>query len=230
VTITIQMLATIPAFHRLQPVTLEALQKYVCVLSYEAGETIYRQGDAPTGLYALQKGRVKLYRRSGEKTQIIAIVPAQECFGAESLPNETPSPCTAEALTPVTTIYISPEALRQLLLEHPDLLVTLLEIVSGRLRQLAILVHDLAFRDVGARLARVLLANAETDGEITSEGFRIRRNLTQQEIASLVGTAREVVYRTYKKFERQGVLRLTRTHIYILDPQKLAEIASQETR
>lgn len=228
--VTIEALERFACFRKLTPATQQRLVDNAAVVCQQTGAEFFRQGDAPTGLYALQTGRVKLYRQSKEQIQILALPMPGECFGAESLPDNAPSPCTAAALTPTTALYIPPEALQILLDECPDLQVVLLELVTFRLRQFVALVHDLAFRDVSARLATVLLTRAEAEGQATDGGICIERLLSQQDFAALVGTAREVIYRTFKKFEQDGVVRLTTSCIVILDPVKLAEIARQETR
>ena len=228
--ITLETLADVPVLRELAPQTLERVAQEATVLAYTPGDAFYRQGDPPAGLFALQVGRVKLYRQSGERAQILAVLLPGDCFGAESLPDGAPCPWTAEAMEPSAAICLAPDRLRQLLATCPDLQVALLELASGRLRQFVALVHDLAFRDVAARLAAVLLARAEAEGMVTAAGVQIRRAFSQQELAAMVGTAREVIYRTFRQFERDGLLRLSRSHILILDMERLAEVARREAR
>lgn len=228
--VSLETLATIPAFLKLGSATLERLASETSPVHRNAGEIFFQQGDPPSGLFALQAGRVKLYRQSKTQMQILAIPLPGECFGAESLPNDAPNPCTAKALTVTETLYVPPDTLHTLLVECPDFQVMLLELASVRLRQFVTLVHDLAFRDVSARLATVLLSRAETEGTPTGDGIRIDRLLSQQELASMVGTAREVINRTFKRFEQDGLIRLTSADIFILDSGTLSEIACQETR
>ncbi len=228
--VTLKTLAEVSVLQGLAPKTLERVVQCATVLACAPGDAFYRQDDPPAGLFALQSGRVKLYRQSGERAQILTVLLPGDCFGAESLPDDAPCPWTAEAMEPSTAISLAPDRLRQLLAECPDLQVALLELVSGRLRQFVALVHDLAFRDVAARVAAVLLARAEAEGTVTAAGVQIRRALSQQELAAMVGTAREVIYRTFRQFERDGLLRLSRSHILILDAERLTEVASREAR
>ncbi len=226
--VPIELLTNTPAFQDLAQRTLENMAREASILDFESGEILYEQGMSPIGLFVLQAGRVKFYRQSKGKTQILAVLAPGECFGAESFPDDTPCPWTAEAMVDATTIYIEPNALLKCFQDHADLRVVLLKLVSARLQQFVTLVHNLAFRDVASRLATILMARVEIEGEHTEDGLRIHRFMTQQELAAMVGTAREVIYRTFKKFEHQGLLRLSPTHIYILDQEKLAEIARQE--
>ena len=100
--------------------------------------------------------------------------------------------------------------------------------VAQRLKQFVSLVHDLAFRDVTSRLATVLVTRAQNEGQPTNSGISIDRLLSQQEFAQMVGTAREVINRTFKRFEHDGLVRLTPDHILILDLERLINIAKQE--
>ncbi|MBK8022008.1 MAG: Crp/Fnr family transcriptional regulator [Chloroflexi bacterium] len=191
---------------------------------------LYHQGDPPAPLFILQSGRVKLYRQSKENCQILALPVPGDCLGAESLPTGTASPYTATTLLPTSAVCFSPDILQSLMDEHPDFQEAFLRLLTDRLKQFVTLVHDLAFRDVTSRLAIVLLARAEAEGLPEEGGVIVDRLLSQQEFADMVGTAREVVYRTFRRFEEDGLLRLSRRSIWIRDLDTLREIAQQETR
>lgn len=215
-------------FRKLPPKLCEQIALHAELLTFEEGTILYRQGDPSSGLFTLQSGQVKLYRKSREKAQILEIDSAGDSFGAESFYNNAPSPWTAEAIQAGSAIHIPPDGLSSILAEHPDFSLVLLELISKKLRSFTGLVHSLAFRDVTARLAEVLLAQAQKTPQ-TGSPSRIERILSQQDLAAMVGTAREVIYRTLKKFEQEGILQVTPTHIIILDIDQLQAIANQET-
>lgn len=223
-------LSRLPALQRLKPSTLRRIASKAQTVAARAGEILYRQGAPPSGLFVLQTGRVKLYRQSKDRIQILAILMPGECFGAESFPTGASSPCTAAALTHISTIFIPPDVLGAMLADHADLQELLLETITNRLKQFITLVHDLAFRDVTSRLAAILVSRARLEGQPTSEGIVLDRLLSQQEFAAMVGTAREVIYRIFKKFEEDRLLRLKQHLILILDLDRLAQIAAQEAR
>jgi CRP/FNR family transcriptional regulator, cyclic AMP receptor protein len=223
-------LSSIQMFQVLQARTRRCIAEKALLAEYPARVDLYRQGDPPTALYALQSGRVKLYRQSKEKRQILTLPMSGDCLGAESLPTGSPSPYAATTLTPTVTICLPPDVLRLLLDEHPDFQEVFLRLITDRLKQFVTLVHDLAFRDVTSRLATVLLARAEAEGQPHDDGIIFDRLLSQQEFADMVGTAREVVYRTFKKFEADGLVHMTRSSILIRDADTLHTIALQEAR
>lgn len=220
-------LTAFPIFQKLASPTLAGLAEAANLITFAAGAVFYKQNDAPSGLYCLQTGCVKLYRQSRDRAQILAMVGQGEAFGAESLASHAPSPCTAQAIASGRAVYLAPTDLQHLMERHLDLSLLLLELVMSRLHQFTDLVQSLAFHDVSTRLAEILL---KQNSQPTADGICIPRLLTQQDLAAMVGTAREVVSRTLKRFESEGLLRLTPTEIIILDPQRLTEIARQETR
>ena len=196
-----EVLVNIPAFQQLSPMMLERVTQDSATVAFQPGQIICEQGDDLTGLYAVVSGYVKLYRQSRDRVQILALLKAGDCFGIESLSENVPSPYHVAAITEVAAIHLPTSLLRKLLRDDPNFRVALLELVSVRLRQFASLVHNLAFRDVTSRLAVVLVARAEAEGEQTPDGIRIPRLMTQSELATMVGTGREVVQRTFKKFQ-----------------------------
>ena len=223
-----QQLLHCSIFEPLRPQTREHLAQIVDEVVFEAGEVLYTQDDPPVGLYYLLEGYVILYRQSSEKSQILSLVQAGDCFGGESIANSKPSPYTAKVIAKTSIFYITPENLQNLIQDYPDFLSLFLTIVTQRLRQLTTVVHDLAFRDVAARVASVLLMLVEAGGQPYADGIHVPRVLSQQELAATVGTAREVVYRTLKQFEQQQILQKTSKQYIILDLEKLSEIASKE--
>lgn len=224
------LLSKFQLFAALSPRTQRHIAEKALLKDYPAGINLYQQDDPPTGLFVLQTGRVKLFRQSKEKCQILALVVPGNCLGAESLPTDAPSPYSATTLTSVIAVHLPADELQSLLDEHPDFQEVFLKLITDRLKQFVTLVHDLAFRDVTSRLATVLLIRAEVEGLPHDDGIIFDRLLSQQEFAEMVGTVREVVYRTFKRFEDDGLVQMTRSSILIRDLDKLREIALQEVR
>ncbi|MBE2184040.1 MAG: Crp/Fnr family transcriptional regulator [Anaerolineae bacterium] len=226
--VTEDSLSNIQIFKSLSLPTRRCIAQNAVAVEYLAGVDLYRQSDPPTGLFALQAGRVKLYRQSKKKCQILALPMPGDCFGAESLPTGAPSPYSATTLMPVVIVHLRHDCLQHLLDEHTDFRDVFLQLIIDRLKQFVTLVHDLAFRDVTSRLATVLSLRAEVEGLPHHEGIIYDRLLSQQEFADMVGTAREVVYRTFKKFEADGLVQMTRSSILVYDLDTLRAIALQE--
>jgi CRP/FNR family cyclic AMP-dependent transcriptional regulator len=109
-------------------------------------------------------------------------------------------------------------AMRHLVSSHPSLAAAIIENLAARSRELLSLVEDLSLRTVSARLAKLLLARAET-GDQTSP------HTSQQEMAAQVGTVREMVGRVLRTFEDEGLIRFDRHRILILDREGLEKEA-----
>ncbi|GIL09312.1 MAG: hypothetical protein BroJett033_8230 [Chloroflexota bacterium] len=224
------LLSELQLFTALNPRTQRCVAEQAVLAEYPARTHLYEQGNPPSALYILQAGRVKLYRQSKNKCQILALLAPGDYLGAESLSTNSLSAYTATTLTPVTAITLPPEALAALLNEYPDFQIAFLRLITDRLKQFVTLVHTLAFRDVASRLAMVLITRAETEGQPHDDGVIFDRLLSQQEFAEMVGTAREVVYRTFKRFEQDELVRLTPNSILVRDLETLRAIALQESR
>lgn len=222
-------LAAITLFAELSTSTLECIANISTLNDYPAGAILFEQGSQPSGLFILLDGIIILFRQSKEKSQILAMVPLNECFGGESTATAGPCPYTAKAVTPVKTLYISAADLTALLEKDRDFLALYVSLIARRIRQLTSVVHRLAFHDVTSRVAAVLLTLAEANSEQTDAGLRIPRVLSQKDLAAMVGTAREVIYRVLKQFEKEKLIRKTATDYYILDLETLLQIAAQET-
>jgi CRP-like cAMP-binding protein len=214
---------------KLSPTTHQQLIPLGQAYGFLPGQVLYQQGQPPSGLFMIQQGQVKLFRQSKDKQQILALLGAGGICGAESLPNGDRNPCSAQALTSGNAVYFPPDPLLNLMHTCPDLALIMLERLATQLHQFTVLVHSLAFRDVSARLAELLLKQAENIPP-TPEGIPVPRLLSQQEWAAWVGTAREVISRTLKKFEAEGILRLTPEAIIIVNLDYLQDVARQENR
>jgi CRP/FNR family transcriptional regulator len=141
-------------------------------------------------------------------------VVAGENINAVPVFEERRDATTARAMSPVHCLLLPRAALLRLLTRHPDLALAALRELAGQLRELVVLVEDLAFRSVRERLARQLLKEA---GEGTAE-------LTHQELAERTGTVREIAGRALRQLAQEGLVRLERGRVIVLDRDGLAQI------
>lgn len=228
--VTMKTLAKIPVLAQLGTSVCQRLIENTSLLDFKSGEVIYDYGESLDGMYALVSGHVKLYRESGDRVQILALLRQGDCFGTEALSDVPASSYIAASLKKTQILYIPKTTIKQLMLDYPQVRVAILQLTTDRLRQFATLVHNLAFRDVTARLATVILVRAEEDGTLADDGIRVARLMTQSELATMVGTGREVILRMFKKLEAQNIIRVSRKEIIILDMKQLRAIAQEENR
>ncbi|HWQ12181.1 MAG TPA: Crp/Fnr family transcriptional regulator [Roseiflexaceae bacterium] len=212
-------LRRIPFFATLDARALADVARLMELREYRPGEHIIFEGDLPTGMFFVLRGRVRLSRTAPDgREQVLAMVAAGENFNAVPLFDERPNPTTARAMSPVRCLLLPREALLALVRRHPDLALAALREMAGQLRDLVVLVEDLAFRSVRERLARQLLHEA-------AEGMA---ELTQQELAERTGTVREIAGRALRQLAQEGLVRLARGRVVVLDREGLARVVDGE--
>jgi CRP-like cAMP-binding protein len=220
----VQEFETLSLWEKLAPADRAKLRGQVRVLRLHARQVLVKD-DAPfAGLHIVKSGNLKLCRTSKDKEQILDILGPGDVVDPIPLFDGGAHAVTAKTMTPVEVYCFSPEAAQKLIAEYPAVLHVLLNILSLRLRKLAALANDLAFKDVTSRVCRVLLEQATFD-EVASDEHVLARPLTRQELASLVGTAREVAWRALKNLEHDGLIEIHGQHITILDAAALASRA-----
>ena len=190
---------------------------------YDKGELIIMEGETCKAMYFIKSGRVRILKTSPEgKEQVLRMMGDGESFNEVPIFDGGKNPASVETLMPSTLYILSKKDLLSLVQEYPDLALAILKNISLNLRHLVSLVEDLSFRHVASRVAKILLQYSHPGGSLfeplpTGEG-----KLTQQQIASIVGTAREVVGRSLKTLEKEGAIKISRGRIEILDPKLLA--------
>jgi CRP/FNR family transcriptional regulator len=115
---------------------------------------------------------------------------------------------------PVSLYIISKNDLEAILRDYPRVALNVVKVLASQIRHLVSLVEDLSFRHVIGRVAKILLEHA-------GDGARSGQRLTQQEMAAIAGTAREVVGRSLKALEERGIIKLERHRIVVTDKEAL---------
>jgi CRP/FNR family transcriptional regulator len=134
-----------------------------------------------------------------------------------------PYPATVIAIDAVAAILISKQDFRQVCLQHPDVALKVLSVIGQRLRQLVAVVEAVSFGSVRQRLARALLEFGKTT---TDGSFWLPA--THQELASRLGTVREVVSRNLSRFQSEGLIRMEKRQVKLIDPDGLEREAEME--
>jgi CRP-like cAMP-binding protein len=217
-TVEIEPLKSIPYFDDLSSEDLGAIMLHVFEKSVDRGEIILLDEEPPEAIYFVISGAVKAFKTSTEgKEQILCIIRPGESFNDVPVFDGGPNPASVQAMGPATLYGIRKDDLQTILREHPQVCLNATKVLAGRVRHLVSLVEDLSFRHVIGRVAKILL-------DYASDGTGPRPRLTQQEMAAVAGTAREVVGRSLKALEGEGAIRLDRNRIIIADRKILKEM------
>ena len=210
-----EVLKSIPYFSGLSSTELEAIRRRVFEKSVARNELILLEGEPAEAVYFVVSGVVKSFKTSAEgKEQILCILRPGESFNDVPIFDGGPNPASAIAMSSVTLYRISKTDMQTLLREYPSIAINIIKVLAEKVRHFVSLVEDLSFRHVIGRIAKLLLEHA-------GDGASPRPRLTQQDMAAMVGTAREVVGRSLKALEEEGVIRMERHRIVITNKEAL---------
>ncbi|GAA2081221.1 Crp/Fnr family transcriptional regulator [Aeromicrobium halocynthiae] len=219
---TDDVLRRAPLFSGLDDEAAGALDASMTPLTLRRGEVLFNEGDDGNQLYVVTDGKIKLGRTSPDgRENLLAILGPSQMFGELSFFDPGPRSATATAVTDVDVRSLGHEALSPVLREHPDVAMALLNQLAGRLRRTNEVVGDLVFSDVPGRVAKALLDLASRFGRKADDGVHVNHDLTQEELAQLVGASRETVNKALADFASRGWLRLEPRSVVILDLERL---------
>ena len=219
---TDDVLRQAPLFSGLDDEVASALEASMSSSSLRRGEILFNEGDDGNQLYVVTEGKVKLGRTSPDgRENLLAILGPGQMFGELSFFDPGPRSATATAVTDVELKSLGHEALSPVLNAHPDVAHALLNQLAGRLRRTNEVVGDLVFSDVPGRVAKALLDLASRFGRRADDGIHVNHDLTQEELAQLVGASRETVNKALADFASRGWLRLEPRSVVILDLERL---------
>ena len=194
---------------------LEFLAENTQLISFEAEESIIREGQLSLGLYFLESGRVKIFKYSSSgREMIINVLGAGESFNEVPVFDQLDNPVNVSAVVDTLIWLIEAEALRQVIRKYPDAARQIIINLSQNLRMLVGKVAELTFYTVTTRLARLLL-------KLPPDQLSGPERLTQDDLAGRIGTVREVVARSLKELENSGAIEIQRGKIKILNQDKL---------
>ena len=215
-----RLLKSVSYFASLDDSTLKSVAQVSTRRVFDEGQVILLEGEPCSGLYILENGWLKVIKIGMDgREQVLQLLKPGEAFNALGIFTDAPNQATVIALETSQVWIIRREMLLKLMDEQPLLAHQVVKDLAARLMHLIRMVEDLSLRSVEARLARLLLEQA--NGETVPR----RRWATQREMASRLGTVTDVVNRTLRKFVDMDLIRVERHQIQILDLQGLKDLA-----
>jgi CRP-like cAMP-binding protein len=212
-------LSKISYFSGLPASELEQAHQFFFERNIPRGELIFMEEEPADSLYFLISGVVKLFKTSSQgKEQIISLARPGDVLNDISIFDGGPNEVSAQAVSPVVVYGIKKDRFDTVMQRYPQITGRIVKALATHTRQLITLVEDLSFKHVPGRVAKILLQTIGADGA---------HRLTQQEMANMAGTAREVVARSLKALEEQGLIKMERHNIMILDKNKLKQMAEE---
>ncbi len=211
-----------PLFAALDDEAARSLRISMGVKTLARSEVLFAEGDPGDRLYVICEGKIKLGRASGDgRENLLAILGPGEMFGELSLFDPGPRTATATSVGDTRLIGLGHDDLVPFLDNRPEVALQLLRALARRLRRTNETLGDLVFSDVPGRVAKALLDLSQRFGRPVNDGVLVAHELTQEELAQLVGASRETVNKALADFATRGWLRLEARAVVLLDVDRL---------
>ncbi|MBI2818502.1 MAG: Crp/Fnr family transcriptional regulator [Acidobacteria bacterium] len=240
-----------PLFAGLENRQIERLAQHAVPHGAKPDELLFVEGDGCQGLYVVFSGAVKIFKQSTQgREQVLTVERAGAVVAELPVFDGGPYPASCKAVEPSILLFISKQDFRQSCQDDPEVALKVLASVGGRLRRLVMIIEELSFLTVRSRLATLLLELARTQASVAAKAetskrggpsaargaaqagkpaaLRVPINMTHQEIASRIGTVRELVSRNLGRLEAEGIIRLDGRAFVIEDWARLEQEALAE--
>ncbi|MFG1932164.1 Crp/Fnr family transcriptional regulator [Mycobacterium sp. NPDC048908] len=213
-----KILARAGIFHRLEPNAVRALTTQLQPVDFPCGHTVFAEGDPGDRLFIIISGKVKISRRSPSgRENMLTIEGPSDMFGELSIFDPGPRTSSATTITEMRAVSMSRDALRAWIADRPEIAEQWLRVLARRLRRTNNYLADLIFTDAPGRVAKQLLQLGQRFGTQEGGAVRVTHNLTQEEIAQMVGASRETVNEALADFARHGWIRWEVGSVVIFD-------------
>jgi CRP/FNR family transcriptional regulator len=207
------VLTRIDLFSSLTESEAQALGQRAVKRHFAPEEMLFWEGEACAGIFLIMEGSVKIFKMSaGGREMMLSLESAPSTVAELPLFDGGPYPASVRAVEPVTALFINKSDFQNVCRQYPDVALKILAVVGRRLRHLVGVVEAMTFGSVTQRLARLLLDASKQAGSVEFD-----LPLTHQELASRLGTVREVVSRNLARFRAEGLIRIQDRRVSIQD-------------
>lgn len=225
----IDTLRRVAIFSELSDAELKFLSERAVARDYQSGEQIFAEGEPCAGLFVVETGAVKIFKSSPSgREQVLSIEGPGASVAELPVFDGGNYPASTMAAQPTRLLFVSKQDFYSLCLVHPNVSLKVLKIVGSRLRKLVGIIEELSFTTVRSRLISFLVRLAR-EGQKTSRGIEAALPPSNQELASHIGTVRELVSRNLSRLQAEGLIVIEGKTVVIPNLSKLqAEIESGE--
>lgn len=218
----LELLKRVPTFARLSGDQLALLARSLGVQTFQRAEPIFHQGSIGSTLYIITSGQVRIYTTSEAGQELtVTIFRDGDFFGEMALLDGQPRAASAEAMCKTTALTLQRAAFLHTINACPPIAASVLEVMAARIRQTNAAAEQLAQMSASQRVVRQLLGLAARYGIADGGAIRIDLHLTQDDLASLSGTTRETVNRVLANLRDQGLIRVERARVSVIDLDQL---------
>jgi len=211
-----------PLFTALDDAAAASLRASMDSVKIGKGGVLFKEGDSGEHVYVIVEGKLKLGTSSGDgRENLLSILGPGEMFGELSLFDPGPRTATATAVTDSRLLSLSNDKVIGWVTQHPQVSLQLLGRLAQRLRRSNEVLADLVFSDVPGRVAKAIMDLGNRFGVQKEDGLHVNHDLSQEELAQLVGASRETVNKALADFAGRGWVRLEPRAVVVLDLERL---------
>ena len=213
-----------PLFSALDDDAAHSLRESMVALKLNKGQVLFKEGQEGDRLYVIVQGKIKLGTTSNDgRENLLSILGPGEMFGELSLFDPEPRASTATAVTDARLVSLAHSAVIGLVTTNPQTSLELLRRLAQRLRKSNEVLADLVFADVPGRVAKAIMELGMRFGIQKDDGLHVNHDLTQEELAQLVGASRETVNKALADFAARGWVKLEPRAVLVTDVERLAK-------
>jgi CRP/FNR family transcriptional regulator len=192
---------------------------------FQTGELLFSEGEPCHGLHIIARGKVRIFKTSlGGREQVLAVNTPGESVAELPVFDGGPYPASAVAIEDTEIAFISRRDFQAYCMEHPAVALKVLATVGARLRRLVGIIEELSFTTVRQRLISALVRLAESDGKRTERGIEFQLPASHQELASQLGTVRELISRNLMRLQAEGLLDVDARQIVLKNKDGLSAL------
>ena len=223
------ILRRVPIFIGLTETEVQFLAERAVPRDYHKGEILFTEGDPCTGLFVIESGQVRIFKSSPNgREQVLTVEGPGNSVAELPLFDGGTYPASSAAVGESRIYFISRQDFHSLCLVHPQVPLKVLRVVGGRLRKLVGIIEELSFTTVRSRLISVLVRLAKT-GKKTAAGIEVQLPASNQQLASEIGTVRELVSRNLSRLQAEELIVMDAKTVIVPDlPRLQAELEISE--
>lgn len=215
-------LTKVPLFSGLSESELGFLLARVASKKYAAGEMVFSEGEPCAGLFVVESGSVRIFKSSpGGREQVLSIEGPGGSIAELPVFDGGNYPASVVAMEDSVLLFVSRHDFQSLCLTHPQVSLKVLKVVGARLRRLVGIIEELSFTTVRHRLSAYLLRLAQKEGRKVAQGIEVTLPANNQELASQIGTVRELVSRNLSRLQAEGLISIDGRALIVRDLKAL---------
>ncbi len=218
-----EVLKQVPLFANITAKDLNLIAKNTIERKYPKGSYLFFENEEGNSLYIVVSGLVKIFKSDQTgRTKTLAYLKEGDFFGEMAMLDEQKRSASASVLEDSVVLILNRSDFQMEILNNPLIALRLMQAISSRLRSADKQIEDLTFRNLPGRVASAIIELSKKHGIKTAAGqVKIDLKLTHQELAEMIGTAREVVTSILNDFRKAKCIAIEEKHIIIIDLKEL---------